>query len=107
MVLNSILVEHKSLYVSPPISLAFVKKIRNYKFSFNPEEQCDICYKMDVYVCITIHINSKICTSIYIKQKVSCGGIDAQDISDYIHTRHPMCMFDVVMHSRCRKMYVM
>jgi hypothetical protein len=41
----------------------------------------------------------------YEKQKVSCGGTDAKDTSDSIHTRHLMCMFDVVVHSRCRKMY--
>jgi hypothetical protein len=41
----------------------------------------------------------------YVKQKIPCGGTDAQDISDSIYMRHLMCMFDVVVHSRCRKMY--
>jgi hypothetical protein len=29
----------------------------------------------------------------------------AQGISDPIHTRHLVCMFDVVVHNRCRQMY--
>jgi hypothetical protein len=31
----------------------------------------------------------------YEKQKILCGGTDAQDISGSIHTRHLVCMFDV------------
>jgi hypothetical protein len=42
----------------------------------------------------------------YIKQKVPCGGTDVQGISSSIHTRHLICMFDVVVHSQCMKMYV-
>jgi hypothetical protein len=41
----------------------------------------------------------------YKEQIVLCGGTDAQGISDSIHMRHFVCMFDVVVRSRCRKMY--
>jgi hypothetical protein len=41
----------------------------------------------------------------YKEQIVPCGGTDAQGISGSIHTRHLVCMFDVVVHSRCRLMY--
>jgi hypothetical protein len=41
----------------------------------------------------------------YEKQKVPYEGIDAQGLSDSIHTRHLGCMFDVVVLSRCRKLY--
>jgi len=30
---------------------------------------------------------------------VPCGGTDAQGISGSIHTRHLVCMFDIVIHS--------
>jgi hypothetical protein len=33
----------------------------------------------------------------YEKQKVSCGGTDAQGISGSIHTRHLVCMFVVAV----------
>jgi hypothetical protein len=42
---------------------------------------------------------------IYGKQEVSSGGTDAQDISGSIHTRHLVCMFDVVVRNRCRQVY--
>jgi hypothetical protein len=42
----------------------------------------------------------------YEEQNVPCGGTDAQGISGSIHTRHLVCMFDVAVHSRCRKMYI-
>jgi hypothetical protein len=42
---------------------------------------------------------------IYEEQSVPYGGTDAQGISDFIHTRHLVCMFDVVVRSRCRQMY--
>jgi hypothetical protein len=35
------------------------------------------------------------------------GGTDAQGISGSIHTRHLVCMFDGVVHSRCRNIYAM
>jgi hypothetical protein len=41
----------------------------------------------------------------YKEQIVPCGGTDAQGISGSIHTRHLMCMFDVVIRSRRRQMY--
>jgi hypothetical protein len=41
----------------------------------------------------------------YKEQIVPYGGTDAQGISGSIHTRHLVCMFDVVVHSRCRPMY--
>jgi hypothetical protein len=41
----------------------------------------------------------------YEKQKVFCGGTDAQDIGGSIHTRHLVCMFDVAVQIRCKKMY--
>jgi hypothetical protein len=43
----------------------------------------------------------------YKEQIVSCGGTDAQGISVSIHTRYLVCMFDVVVRSRCRQMYAM
>jgi hypothetical protein len=42
----------------------------------------------------------------YKEQSVPCGGTDAQGISGSIHMRHLMCLFDVAIQSRCRKMYV-
>jgi hypothetical protein len=42
----------------------------------------------------------------YEEHNVLCGGTDAQDISGSIHMRQLVCMFDVVVLSRCRKMYV-
>jgi hypothetical protein len=41
----------------------------------------------------------------YKEQSVPCGGTDAQGISGSIHTRHLVCLFDVAIRSRCRKMY--
>jgi hypothetical protein len=41
----------------------------------------------------------------YEEQSVPYGGIDAQGIGGSIYTRHLMCMFDVVVRSRCRQMY--
>jgi hypothetical protein len=41
----------------------------------------------------------------YKEQIILCGGTNAQGISGSIHTRHLMCMFDVVIRSRCRQMY--
>jgi hypothetical protein len=41
----------------------------------------------------------------YKEQIIIYGGTNAQGISGSIHTRHLMCMFDVVIHSRCRQMY--
>jgi hypothetical protein len=41
----------------------------------------------------------------YEEQSVPCGGTDAQGINDSIHTRYLVCMFDVVVRSRCRQMY--
>ena len=41
----------------------------------------------------------------YKEQIVPCGGTDAQGISGSIHTRHIVCMFDVVVRSRSRQMY--
>ena len=41
----------------------------------------------------------------YEEQSVPSGGTDAQGISGSIHTRHLVCMFDVAVRSRCRKMY--
>jgi hypothetical protein len=38
----------------------------------------------------------------YEEQNVPDGGTDAQGISGCIDTRHLMCMFDVVVRSRCR-----
>jgi hypothetical protein len=37
--------------------------------------------------------------------KVPCGGSDAQGISGSIHTRHLVCMFDVVVQICCRHVY--
>jgi hypothetical protein len=42
----------------------------------------------------------------YEEQKAPRRGTDAQGISDSIHTRHLVCMFDLAIQSRCRKMYV-
>jgi hypothetical protein len=63
---------------------------------------------MYVHVCITIHISSKQQRNMhkYEEQSVPCGGTDAQGISGSIHTRHLVCLFDVAIRSRCRKMYV-
>jgi hypothetical protein len=41
----------------------------------------------------------------YEEQNVPCGVTDAQGINDSIHNRHLVCMFDVVVRSRCRQMY--
>jgi hypothetical protein len=41
----------------------------------------------------------------YKEQIVPCRGTDAQGISGSIHTRHLVCMFDIVVHSPCRQMY--
>jgi hypothetical protein len=41
------------------------------------------------------------------EHNVPCGGIHAQGFSGSIHTRHLVCMFDVVVRSRCRQMYAM
>jgi hypothetical protein len=41
----------------------------------------------------------------YEEHNVLSGGTDAQGISGFIHTRHLMCMFDVVLRSRCRQMH--
>jgi hypothetical protein len=41
----------------------------------------------------------------YEEQSVPCRGTDAQGISDSIHMRHLVCLFDVAVQSRCRKMY--
>jgi hypothetical protein len=41
----------------------------------------------------------------YKEQTVPCGGTDAQGILGSIHTRHLVCMFDVVVCSRRRQMY--
>jgi hypothetical protein len=41
----------------------------------------------------------------YEEQKVPCGGIVAQGISCSNHTIHLVCMFDVAVQSRCRKIY--
>jgi hypothetical protein len=38
----------------------------------------------------------------YEEQSVPSGVTDAQGISDSIHMRHLVCMFDVVVRSRCR-----
>jgi hypothetical protein len=43
----------------------------------------------------------------YVKQKVPYGGTNAQGISGSIHTRHLVCMLDVVVHSRYMKIYAM
>jgi hypothetical protein len=43
----------------------------------------------------------------YKEHIVPCGGTDAQGISDSIHTRHLMCMFDVVVRSRHRQIYAL
>jgi hypothetical protein len=41
----------------------------------------------------------------YEEHIVHCGRTEAQGISGSIHTRHLVCMFDVVVHSRCRQVY--
>jgi hypothetical protein len=41
----------------------------------------------------------------YEEQSVPYGGTHAQGISDSIHKRHIVCLFDVTVQSRCRKMY--
>jgi hypothetical protein len=41
----------------------------------------------------------------YKEQIIPYRGVDAQGISGFIRTRHLVCMFDVVVHSRCRQMY--
>ena len=41
----------------------------------------------------------------YEEQSVPSGGTDAQGTSGSIHTRHLVCLFDVAVRSRCRKMY--
>jgi hypothetical protein len=43
----------------------------------------------------------------YKEHIVPCGGTDAKGISDSIHTRHLVCMLDVVVRSRRRQMYAM
>jgi hypothetical protein len=42
----------------------------------------------------------------YKEHNVHYGGTDAQSISGSIHTRHLVCLFDVAVQNRCRKMYV-
>jgi hypothetical protein len=39
------------------------------------------------------------------EHNVPCRGTDAQDIVGSIHMRHLVCMFDLVVCSRCRQMY--
>jgi hypothetical protein len=41
----------------------------------------------------------------YEEQSVPYGGTNAQGISGSIHTRQLVCMFNVVVHSRCRQVY--
>jgi hypothetical protein len=41
----------------------------------------------------------------YEEHSVPCGGTDAQGISGSIYMRHLVCLFDVAVQSRCRKMY--
>jgi hypothetical protein len=41
----------------------------------------------------------------YEKQEVPCGGTDVQGISGNIRMKHLVCMFDVVVRTRCRQMY--
>jgi hypothetical protein len=41
----------------------------------------------------------------YEEHSVPYGGTHAQGISDSIHKRHLVCLFDVTVQSRCRKMY--
>ena len=43
----------------------------------------------------------------YEEQSVPSGGTDAQGTSGSIHTRHLVCMFDVVVRSQCRQMYAL
>jgi hypothetical protein len=64
---------------------------------------------MYVHVCITTLISSKQQQNMhkYEEQSVPYGGTDAQGISGSIHMRHLVCLFDVAVQSRCRKMYAM
>jgi hypothetical protein len=39
------------------------------------------------------------------ERSVPCGETDAKGISGSIHTRHLVCMFNVVVRSRYRQMY--
>jgi hypothetical protein len=41
----------------------------------------------------------------YKEHIVPCGGIDAQGTNGSIHTRYLVCLFNVVVQSRCRQMY--
>jgi hypothetical protein len=41
----------------------------------------------------------------YKEQIVPCKETDAQGISGSIHTRHLVCIFDVVVRSRRKQMY--
>jgi hypothetical protein len=41
----------------------------------------------------------------YKEQIVPCRGTDAQGITGSIHMRHLVCMFDLVVRSRRKKMY--
>jgi hypothetical protein len=62
---------------------------------------------MYVHVCITNRIvNNNKNMHKYEEQNVSYGGTDAKGISDSIHTRYLVCMFDVAVQSWRRKMYV-
>jgi hypothetical protein len=56
---------------------------------------------MYVHVCITTQISSKQQQNMYKyeEQSVPSGGTDAQGISSSIHTRHLVCMFDVVVRT--------
>jgi hypothetical protein len=62
---------------------------------------------MYVHMCITTRISSKQQWNMhkYEEQSVPSGGTDAQGTSGSIHTRHLVCLFDVAVRSRCRKMY--
>jgi hypothetical protein len=62
---------------------------------------------MYVHVCITNRISSKQQRNMYKYEEhnVPRGGTDAQGISDSIHMRHLVYLFDVAVRSRCRKMY--
>jgi hypothetical protein len=55
---------------------------------------------MYVHVCITNRIvNNNKNMHKYEEQNVSYGGTDAKGISDSIHTRYLVCMFDVAVQS--------
>jgi hypothetical protein len=41
----------------------------------------------------------------YEKQEVPCRETDTQGINGSIHARHLVCMFDVVIRTRCRQVY--